>query len=236
MNTTVPSDSDFIEYREPHSAFQKLIDSARKRCGLSECELAEKVGVPPATLWIWLHNIKAFNGVLNIAKSLYCAAKVTLLVLTAATLITSASLADDLQTLVTTNGHRYEKARITEVTPISIKILHSAGVSRVPLTKFPPDVQRRFGYVEAKARAWLAEQARVEEAKKQQVAKDDAAKRKEAQQARRDVETISHYLDDGGHLQYDPVSKQLYDPNVEAARRREAFKFYQRYGYWPVLP
>lgn len=156
--------------------------------------------------------------------------------LTAATLIANAAFADELQTLVTTNGHRYEKARITEVTPIAITIFHSTGVSRVPLTEFPPDVQRRFGYDEAKARAWLAEQAKVEEAKKQQVAKDQAAKRKEAQRARREVEAISHYLDDGGHLEYDPVSKQLYDPDVETARRREAFKFYQRHGYWPVLP
>lgn len=91
-------------------------------------------------------------------------------------------------------------------------------------------------YDEEKARAWLAEQAKFEEAKKQQVAQDQAAKRKEAERARRDVEAISHYLDDGGHLQYDPLSKRLYDPDVEAARRREAFNFYQRYGYWPVRP
>src|ERR1043166_4575500 len=74
------------------------------------------------------------------------------LTLTAATLIANAAFADELQTLVTTNGHRYEKARITEVTPISVTVVHSTGVSRVPLTEFPPDVQRRLGYDETKAR------------------------------------------------------------------------------------
>lgn len=55
----------------------------RKRCGLSESELAEKVGVPAATVWIWLHKIKALSGVLNISKSFHRASKVTLLVLAA---------------------------------------------------------------------------------------------------------------------------------------------------------
>ena len=158
------------------------------------------------------------------------------LILTSATFISIALLADEFQTLVATNGHRYEKARITEVTPISITMIHSTGVSRVPLAEFPPDVQRRFGYDEGKARAWLAQQANLEEAKKKQVVKDQSAKRNEAERARQEVDAISHYFDDGGHLQYDPVSKRLYDPDVEAARRREAFKFHQRYGYWPVRP
>jgi hypothetical protein len=161
---------------------------------------------------------------------------VIFLILTSTTLISSALLADELQTLVSTNGHRYEKARITEVTPLSITIVHSTGVSRVPLTEFPPDVQRRFGYDEAKARAWLAEQANLEESKKKQIAKDQSAKLKEAERGRREGDAISHYLDDGGQLQYDPVNKRFYDPDVDAARRGEAFKFYQRYGYWPVTP
>src|ERR1043166_9808873 len=110
-------------------------------------------------------------------------------------------------TLMSVAAVRVKKARITEVTPISVTVVHSTGVSRVPLTEFPPDVQRRFGYDELKARAWLAEQAKVEEAKKQQVAKDQAAKRKEAQRVRREVEAISHYLDDGGHLKYVPANK-----------------------------
>jgi hypothetical protein len=58
----------------------------------------------------------------------------------------------------------------------------------------------------------------------------------EKKQAREEVDEISHYLDDGGRLEYDSVTKQLYDPDVAAARRREAIKFYQRYGYWPVSP
>lgn len=227
MNSTVPRHTDFTAYPKPPAAFQKLTGLVLKRYGLSGYELVR---------WTWQYEIKSFNAVLNIPKSFHRASKVTLLVLAAVASISSVSLADEVQTLITTNGHRYEKARITEVTPISITIFHSTGVSRVPLSEFPPNVQRRFGYDEDKARAWLAQQAKLEEVKKQQVATGEAAKRKEAERAAHDVGAISHYLDDGGHLQYDPLSKRLYDPDVEAARRRQAFNFYQRHGYWPVRP
>jgi transcriptional regulator with XRE-family HTH domain len=56
----IPPDDGFIEYHEPHSPFQKLIDSQRKRCGLSGRELAERIGVSQSTLWIWLHNLNRF--------------------------------------------------------------------------------------------------------------------------------------------------------------------------------
>lgn len=56
----IPPDDGFIEYHEPHSPFQKLIDSQRKRCGLSGRELAERIGVSQSTLWIWLHNLNGF--------------------------------------------------------------------------------------------------------------------------------------------------------------------------------
>lgn len=45
---------------EPHSPFQELIDSERKSCRLTGRELAEKIGVSHATLWIWLHNINGY--------------------------------------------------------------------------------------------------------------------------------------------------------------------------------
>lgn len=50
-----------INYRAPHSPFQKLIDSARVKRRLSGRELANLIkikGVPlsQSTLWIWLHN------------------------------------------------------------------------------------------------------------------------------------------------------------------------------------
>jgi transcriptional regulator with XRE-family HTH domain len=56
----IPSYGRLIEYCEPHSPFQKLIDSQRKRCGLSGRELTERIGVSQSTLWIWLHNLNGF--------------------------------------------------------------------------------------------------------------------------------------------------------------------------------
>ncbi len=56
----IPPDGGLIEYQERHSPFQKLIDSKRKRYGLSGRQLAEKIGVSQSTLWIWLHNVNGF--------------------------------------------------------------------------------------------------------------------------------------------------------------------------------
>ena len=58
--SNIPDGDGLIEYREAHSPFQKLIDSQRKRCGLSGRELAERIGVSQSTLWIWLHNLNGF--------------------------------------------------------------------------------------------------------------------------------------------------------------------------------
>ena len=85
----------------------------------------------------------------------------------------------------------------------------------MPLSEFGPDIQKRFGYDEAKAKAWIAEQARqqaeaakAEEAKREQQAKQGA-------EVRRRVQAIAHYLDDGGHVAIDPRTGQIYDPEIE---------------------
>jgi transcriptional regulator with XRE-family HTH domain len=113
--------------------------------------------------------------VLHLAKNLYRGAKVTLLCLAASILLASGAKADEPQTLIATNGHRFEKARVTEVTPISITIVHSCGVARMPLSEFPADVQKKYGYDQANAAAWLAEQQR------QQWIAEDAKRRADAE-------------------------------------------------------
>lgn len=50
-----------VTFSNPHSPFQKLVESARVQKRLSYAQLAEKLGdsessVHPGTLWIWLHN------------------------------------------------------------------------------------------------------------------------------------------------------------------------------------
>src|SRR5437879_1262843 len=56
----IPPCGRLIEYREPHSPFQKLIDSQRRRYGLSGRDLADKIDVAQSTLWIWLHNVNGY--------------------------------------------------------------------------------------------------------------------------------------------------------------------------------
>lgn len=56
----VPPCGRLINYRSPHSPFQKLIDSARHRLRISVRELARRIHVSQSTLWIWLHNENGF--------------------------------------------------------------------------------------------------------------------------------------------------------------------------------
>jgi hypothetical protein len=166
--------------------------------------------------------------------------KVTLLTLSAALILAATERADEPHTFVTTKGDRFERAHVTEVTPATITIVHAVGIAHVPLSELPADVQKRFNYDPDKAKAWLDQIAREEELRRDQEQTARAAAEKQAVEEKRRnreaVDQISHYLDDGGRLEYDPVTHQFYDPDIAAARRRQAFKFYQRYGYWPVPP
>ena len=299
----IPPCGRLIEYSEPHSPFQKLIDERRKQFGLSGRDLAERIGVSQSTLRIWLHNLNGYphpksfkpehltkisealkipeaklksaldasrrlftpttdpllaceafdpfdsligilendprkslskSYVINLAKNLLRGAKVTLGVAGALiALQTASALADGQDTLITVSGKQYDKVRVTEVTPVTIAFKHSTGVARLPFTDFGPDVQKKYGYDAVKANAWLVDQAQ-QDAKAEQAQRQQAAKK--GAEVRRRVDAIAHYLDDGGHVAIDPHSGLLYDPDVEAVRRREAFKFHQRYGYWPATP
>src|SRR5207253_8516186 len=88
--------------------------------------------------------------VLNIAKGLFRGAKVTLLML-ALCLFAAISRADDL---VTISGKRYERVRITEITPATIAFTHATGAARLAFGELTPIEQKKYGYDPAKAQAW----------------------------------------------------------------------------------
>ncbi len=52
----VPPCGKLINYVQPRSPFQKLIESARLRYGLSTRALALAVKTSQSNIWIWLHN------------------------------------------------------------------------------------------------------------------------------------------------------------------------------------
>ena len=63
----VPPCGRLIHYVEPHSPFQILVETKRReihaRQGLSNRELARRIGVSQSTLWIWLHNEAGYPSV-----------------------------------------------------------------------------------------------------------------------------------------------------------------------------
>jgi len=126
--------------------------------------------------------------------------------------------AEEPQTILTANGQRFEKARVTELTPAMITIVHSAGVARMPLWELAPEFQRKFGYDEAKARAWLAQQAQIAaEAERQ---RQEAAKRNIERygQTKAELQKMQRVL----NAVYDQATGQWYASEEEAAAAREA--------------
>jgi hypothetical protein len=140
--------------------------------------------------------------------------KVTFLVL-AAVFVSALARADDL---VTIGGKRYEKVRVTEITPVTIAFTHSSGVARLPFTEFGPDVQKKFGYDEAKAKAWLLEQAKAEQEQRAREAAAEREKRARAWATYQQVEQTAAAL---GNAVYDGATRRWYHSQEEAAFARE---------------
>jgi hypothetical protein len=58
---------------------------------------------------------------------------------------------DDLETLQTLDGRRFEGIRRCLVSPSDISFIHSTGAATVRFEELPEAIQQRFGYVETKA-------------------------------------------------------------------------------------
>jgi len=87
--------------------------------------------------------------------------------------------ADDWKT---SDGKVYQDVKVIQTQPDAVTILHKDGGALVPLAKLPPDLQKRFNYDPAKARA--AAEARVkddaENAKALQAEMDQASRMRQA--------------------------------------------------------
>lgn len=143
------------------------------------------------------------------------AQKVTLLVVIAVFATTATSHADDLVTL---SGKRFKKVRVTEITPATIAFVHSSGVARIAFAEFGSDVQKKYGYDEAKARAWLAQQAQIAaevERQRQKAAKTNSER---YEQTKAELQRMRRVL----NAVYDQATGQWYASEEEAAAAREA--------------
>lgn len=151
---------------------------------------------------------------MTILKKRRGALKVTLLVF-AAVFVSALASADDL---VTVGGKRYEKVRVTEVTPVTIAFKYSTGVARLPFIDFGPDVQKKYGYDAVKANAWLAAQAKAEQDRQQHEAAAEKEKRERASATHQQVEATAAAL---GNAVYDGATHRWYFSQEEAAFARE---------------
>jgi len=282
----IPACGRLIEYSEPHSPFQKLIDNHRKRHGFSNRDLAAKIRVSQSTFWIWLHNLNGFPHpksfkiehvhrlsqvleipeakiksaldasrhlftprktpvpyeafdplqrfieifendkresvskayVLHLAKNLHRGSKTT--VIAFAALFMSALVQVRADDLVTITGKRYEKVQVTEVTPATIAFTHATGAARIPLAEFGPDVQRKYGYDVAKAKAWLAAQAKAEQDRQQH---DAAFVREQRAKAIKNYEEVEQMAALGiVNFVYDAATHRWYPNQEEAQAARKA--------------
>jgi hypothetical protein len=161
--------------------------------------------------------------VLNLAKNLRSGAKVTLFALGALIAVSLTVSADDSQTLVTLKGKRYEKVHVTEITPATIAFTHSTGVARLSFTEFGPDVQKKYGYDEGKARAWVVEQMSQATKAEQEQHQKEVVRR---EQGLRNMEALEAWRASlgPGELYYDAVRKQIRNADRDAELRSELLK------------
>jgi hypothetical protein len=61
----------------------------------------------------------------------------------------------------TTDGKAYQNVEVIATRPDMVTIVHDDGVSMVPLENLPADLQKRFNYDPAKAKAFTEERAKV---------------------------------------------------------------------------
>ena len=80
----------------------------------------------------------------------------------------------------TTDGKVYQEVKVVKTEPDAITILYRDGGALVPLAKLPPDLQKRFNYdpAQAKAAAEARAEADAKNAKALQAEKEAAEKQK----------------------------------------------------------
>jgi hypothetical protein len=61
---------------------------------------------------------------------------------------------NNLPATITVDGHTYSNVTWGAVTPATVSIIHTTGTATVPLEKLPVELQSRFGYDEAKCKAY----------------------------------------------------------------------------------
>jgi hypothetical protein len=101
--------------------------------------------------------------------------KATLAILAA--LSASIALADDFKTI---DGKEYKDVTVTRIEPDGIVLKGNAGIWKILLVELPKDVQERFHYDPAAAKAFTAQQQQAQAAAK---ASNDAAARQQQAEA-----------------------------------------------------
>jgi hypothetical protein len=109
-------------------------------------------------------------------------------------LITLTTLAEDAKVkLVLTDGTTYESVKVTRVEPDGLRIMHSAGATKIPFEKLTEETRRLYPFDADKAEAFRKEQGKAQAmsdassnaaaqkvAAKEQAAKANAEKLKNA--------------------------------------------------------
>lgn len=68
---------------------------------------------------------------------------------------------EKLGTLTTASGKSFEQAAISEVDAVGVRVIHSAGKTRIPYEELPPALQDRFQFDPAQRDALLAQESAV---------------------------------------------------------------------------
>jgi hypothetical protein len=80
----------------------------------------------------------------------------------------SGATSNALPTSITIDGIIYSNVTWRTATAATVTIFHSTGIAAVPLWKLPPELQKRFGYDQKNAAAYLSAEQMAHEHQEQQ--------------------------------------------------------------------
>jgi hypothetical protein len=134
-------------------------------------------------------------------------------------LVLQSLFADETNLILTVDGVAYSNVTFGAVTPNAVSILHSTGVSSIPLAKLPPNLQKQFGYNPAKAEQSQPADAKAGRAEQEKAPQPEQQKTGAAKELTKNAEfraggRVVAVLPEGIILEYTASGSTRPSPNL----------------------
>ncbi|MFN2542085.1 MAG: hypothetical protein ABR514_07965, partial [Chthoniobacterales bacterium] len=105
----------------------------------------------------------------------------------AVVLVANTILGDEI---VTNNGTKYENATVTRIEPDGVTVSYAAGIVKIPFNELSRDLQQKYHYDPAAAKAYAVEDAQKQLELYNQIQLDKATAQKRIEELARETEAV----------------------------------------------